>query len=146
MFSIDSRAIPIYISEATLLFVLFSSSGVSLRWFIRHDANRTLVCPCFWTLSLGQRINFFLFLFFSHNSVQNRNWISKNPVKGLMNREASSMKVPNVSPSVNIFRIQETLEAISTTLLAEKLLSETAPFFKRLNGSYGTNVLIRATF
>lgn len=77
------RVLSPYISEPTLLFVLFSSSGVSLRWFIRYDANRTLVCPCFYAIAWTELI----FFFFFHNNfvhlfrIQNRNWISKNPLK-----------------------------------------------------------------
>lgn len=125
------RVLSPYISEPTLLFVLFSSSGVSLRWFIRYDANRTLVCPCFYAIAWTELIFFFFSITISFIYFEFKIGTGSRKIlwKELMNCAASSMKVPKCQPSVNIFRIQKTLEAISTTLLAELFSPQDRTFF-----------------
>lgn len=129
MFSIDSRAVP-HISEPTLLFVLFSSSGVSLRWFIRCDANRTLVCPCFYVIAWAELIFFLFFFFFLHNNFGRKSELDLEESSERLNELRSTFNESSkCRPSVNIFRIQKTLGAISATLLARTSLQDRTFFF-----------------
>lgn len=82
MFSIDSRAIPIYKwANPALRIVLIVWRVPSMIHPLRCESNARL--PMFLRYRLD-RINFF---FFFHNNfghlfrIQNRNWISKNPLK-----------------------------------------------------------------
>lgn len=133
MFSIDSRAIPIYKwANPALRIVLIVWRVPSMIHPLRCESNARL--PMFLCCRLD-RINFFFFFFFCITiSV-----IYFECSKSELDLEESSERLNELrsifnesskcQPSVNIFRIQKMLEAISTTSLVE-LFSKTAPFFK----------------
>lgn len=131
MFSIDSRAIPIYKwANPALRIVLIVWRVPSMIHPLRCESNARL--PMFLRYRLD-RINFFFFFSITISVIYFEFKIGtgsrKILWKELMNCAASSMKVPKCQPSVNIFRIQKTLEAISTTLLAELFSPQDRTFF-----------------
>lgn len=95
---------------------------------LRRESNARLSMFLRYRLSRINILSFFFFFFRITISVGNRNWISKNPLKGLMNCAAPSMKVPNVGPVSTFFAFKKRSGQFLRRCWPE-LLSKTALFF-----------------